>query len=302
MSWSPAHIGDLTGSRTLVTGATSGLGEATVLALARAGADVVVAGRQPQRLAATIDGVRRELPDAAVHPLVLDLADLASVRRAASEAAGLGPLHLLVNNAGVMATPYRLTTDGFELQLGTNHFGHFALTGLLLPALLESGDARVVTVSSQMHRVALRAPLHDPRRRHGRYQRWQAYAASKLANLLFTFELDARARAAGLPLTATAAHPGYARTNLHNGHAHQRRNWILAAAVAVAGQSADKGALPILMAATADLPGGTYVGPGGVGEIQGAPRVVSTRPLARDPETARRLWEISERATGVVYP
>lgn len=293
---------DLTGRRALVTGATSGLGEATVLALLRSGAEVVVAGRDVGRLDATIDQVRREVPGGAVHPLVLDLADLASVRRAAGDAAGLGPLHLLVNNAGVMATPYRRTVDGFELQLGTNHLGHFALTGLLLPALLDSGAARVVTVSSQMHRVAMRAPLHDPRDQPGRYQRWQAYAGSKLANLLFTFELDRRSREAGLTLAATAAHPGYARTNLHNGHAHRRRSWILAAAVAVAGQSAEMGALPILMAATADLPGGTYVGPGGVGEVQGAPRVVSTRPLARDLETARRLWDISERATGVTYP
>ena len=299
---------DLTGRRALVTGVTSGLGEATVLELVGRGAEVVMAARNRDKLAAAVADVQRRVPAAVVHPLHVDLADLTSVRRAADEAASYGPLHLLVNNAGVMATPYQRTTDGFELQMGTNHFGPFALTGLLLPLLLESGDARVVSVASQAHRMARRAPLEDPRLSHGHYRRWQAYAESKLANLLFTFELERRARSAGLPLKALAAHPGYASTSLMGagrtaaGEGDKVRTRILTAAFAVAGQSAEMGALPTLMAATADLPGGSYVGPSGFAEMHGMPKVVGTRRLARDPEAARRLWDISEQATGVRYP
>jgi NAD(P)-dependent dehydrogenase (short-subunit alcohol dehydrogenase family) len=308
IAWTPQDVPDLTGRRALVTGVTSGLGEATVIELAGRGAEVVMAARNQDKLAAAMADVRRRVPTAALHPLLVDLADLTSVRRAADAARALGPLHLLVNNAGVMATPYQRTTDGFELQMGTNHFGPFALAGLLLPQLLESGDARVVSVASQAHRMALRAPLEDPRLQHGRYRRWIAYADSKLANLLFTFELERRARAAGLPLKALAAHPGYASTSLMGagraaaGEGDKLRTRILTGAFALAGQSAEMGALPTLMAATADLPGGTYVGPSGFAQMHGLPKVVGTRKLARDAEAARRLWEISEQATGVRYP
>lgn len=304
--WTPADVPDLSGRTAVVTGVTSGIGEATVLDLATRGATVVMAARNPEKLAATVDDVERRAPGADVHPLVLDLANLASVRQAADEARRFGPVHLLVNNAGVMATPYRRTVDGFELQLGTNHFGHFVLTGLMLPQLVDSGDARVVTVTSQAHRMARRAPLADPRLPQGRYQRWRAYAESKLANLLFTFELERRAREHDLPLKALAAHPGKAATNLMGtGRAHEPegpRGRILSAAFAVTGQSAEMGALPTLMAATADLPGGTYVGPSGFGELHGMPTVVTPRRLARDRQAARRLWELSERATGLLYP
>jgi NAD(P)-dependent dehydrogenase (short-subunit alcohol dehydrogenase family) len=308
IAWSPQDVPTLTGRRALVTGVTSGLGEATVLELVGRGAEVVMAARNRDKLAAAVADVRRRVPAAVVHPLVLDLADLTSVRRAADEAAAHGPLHLLVNNAGVMATPYQRTSDGFELQLGTNHLGPFALTGLLLPQLLESGDARVVSVASQAHRMARRAPLEDPRLAHGHYRRWQAYAESKLANLLFTLELERRSRSAGLPVKALAAHPGYASTSLMGagrtagGEGDRLRTRILTAAFAVAGQSAEMGALPTLMAATADLPGGSYVGPSGFAEMHGMPKVVGMRRLARDPGAARRLWEISEQATGVRYP
>lgn len=305
-AWSPADVGDLTGRRALVTGVTSGLGEATVLALVERGAEVVMAARNETKLGATMEDVRRRVPESAVHPLLVDLADLGSVRRAAESARAFGPLHLLVNNAGVMATPERRTVDGFELQMGTNHFGHFALTGLLLPQLVESGDARVVTIASQAHRMARQAPLEDPRLPARRYQRWQAYAMSKLANLLFTYELERRAREHELPLKALAAHPGYAATSLMGAGRIDApaslRTRILSGAFAVAGQSAEMGALPTLMAATADLPGGTYVGPDGFAQMHGMPRVVTPRTLARDPEAARRLWEISEQATAVRYP
>lgn len=304
--WSTAEIPDLTGRRALVTGVTSGLGEATVLGLVRRGCEVVLAARDEYKLQKTLAEVKRLVPSAEVRPLIVDLASQSSVRRAGEQAAAYGPLHLLVNNAGVMATPYRRTVDGFELQMGTNHFGHFSLTGLLWPQLVASGDARVVSLGSQSHRMARSAPLEDPRYSHGRYRRWQAYAESKLANLLFTFELDRRARAAGLPVKALAAHPGYASTGLMgNGReldGRTLRGRILTAAFAVAGQKPEDGCLPTLMAATADLPGGTYVGPSGFLELHGAPRVVRASRVARDPEAARKLWEISEQVTGIRFP
>jgi NAD(P)-dependent dehydrogenase (short-subunit alcohol dehydrogenase family) len=305
LTWSSDAIGDLTGRRALVTGVTSGLGEHVALGLLRAGAEVVMAARDERKLEATMADVHSRVPGASLKPLIVDLADLSSVRRAAALASAYGPLDVLVNNAGVMATPYRRTVDGFELQLGTNHLGHFALTGLLLPRLVESGDARVVSVASQMHLFARTAPLGDPRA-PGRYQRWQAYARSKLANLLFAFELDRRARAEGLPLRAVAAHPGLASTGLMGAartlEGSTVRGRILTGAFAVAGQSAEAGAQAILMAATADLPGGAYVGPAGFGGLYGAPHVVEPRPLSRNREVGRRLWEISEEATGVAYP
>jgi NAD(P)-dependent dehydrogenase (short-subunit alcohol dehydrogenase family) len=307
--WTPEDIPDLTGRRAVVTGATSGLGEAVVLALARHGAEVLPAGRSEVKLASTAARVRREVPGATVHPLVVDLADLSSVRRAAAEASASGPVHLQVNDAGVMATPYHRTTDGFELQMATNVLGHFALTGLLLPQLVAGGEtagfgnARVVSVSSQAHRLARTAPLGDPRVQAGRYRRWPAYAQTTLASLLFTFELDRRARESGLPVTAVAAHPGLAATALMaSGRRAQPAGRILDAAFAVLGQPPSAGALPLLMAATADLPGATYVGPGGPGEVRGMPEIVGASRLARDPEVARRWWQIAQEATGVVYP
>jgi NAD(P)-dependent dehydrogenase (short-subunit alcohol dehydrogenase family) len=304
--WSLADVPDLTGKRALVTGVTSGLGEQTAIELVRQGAEVVMAARNAKKLDGAIADVRREIPQAVVHPLILDLADLASVRRAAAMASKIGPLDLLVNNAGVMATPYSRTVDGFELQMATNHFGHFALTGLLLPLLVASGDARVVTVSSQAHRLTRTAPLYDPRQPQARYRRWQSYSQSKLSNLLFTFELDRRAYAAGLPLTALAAHPGYSATGLmHSTTSTGGSNVIgrfLTAAFTLLGQPSELGALPTIMAATADLPGSTYVGPTGFVEMRGMPGVVKTTKLARDAEVSRQLWDISERATGVRYP
>ena len=308
--WTVDDIPDLTGRRALVTGVTSGVGEAVVEELARKGAEVVMAARNEEKLAATVDEVRPDVPGANVRPLILDLADLRSVRRAAEKASTYGPLNILVNNAGVMATPYERTGDGLELQMATNVFGHFALTGLLLPRLVEAGKAdaqnggaRVVAVASQGHRMARTAPLQDPKAEHHRYSKWMTYAQTKLSNLLLTMELDRRARAAGLPIDAMAAHPGFAATGLMA--SGQRRNAagrILDAAFGALGQAPADGALPLLMAATADLPSTTYVGPGGPGEMRGAPKVVGTTKLARDPEVARRLWDTAQDVTGVVYP
>jgi NAD(P)-dependent dehydrogenase (short-subunit alcohol dehydrogenase family) len=309
-AWSLSDVPDLSGRRALVTGATSGIGAAVVDALVGHGAEVVAAGRDPQRLTSAVRRHQAQVPGARVRALLLDLADQASVRRAAAEEASYGPLHLLVNNAGVMATPYSRTVDGFELQLATNFLGHFTLTGLLWPQLVAGGTdpaaggaARVVSVSSQAHRMARSAPLQDPRSPDGRYQRWQAYARSKLANLLFTVELDRRSRGAGVPVTALAAHPGLAATSLGSSATRSRAGGsILDAALSLVGQPPSEGALPLLMAATDDLPGATYVGPGGPGEVRGAPQVVTSSSLARDEETARRLWQVAEDATGVSFP
>jgi NAD(P)-dependent dehydrogenase (short-subunit alcohol dehydrogenase family) len=297
-SWSLADIGDLTGRRALVTGVTSGIGETTVLELVRHGAEVVLAARNPTKLAATMADIAGQVPGAVLHPLIVDVSELDSVRRAAAQAAHFGPLHLLVNNAGVMATPYHRTGDGFELQLATNHLGPFALTGLLLPQLVASGDGRVVAIASQAHRFARVAPLDDPRSQHGHYSKWRSYAQSKLADLLFTLELDRRLKAAGLPVRALAAHPGYAATGLMGAS----RGSFLEAAFGFFGQAPQLSSLATLMAATADLPGGTYVGPSGFLQLRGAPTVVGRTRLARDEESARRLWELSQDATGVRYP
>jgi NAD(P)-dependent dehydrogenase (short-subunit alcohol dehydrogenase family) len=246
------------------------------------------------------------VPDAVLRPLAIDVSDLASVRRAASQVDE--PLHLLVNNAGVMATPYSRTADGLELQMATNHFGPFALTGLLLPQLIASGDGRVVAVGSQASRVARKAPLEDPRDESVRYSRWRAYAESKLADLMFVFELDRRARAQGIPVKGLAAHPGYAATGLMgtgistgSEKGASRTSTIMQAVFSAVGQPAEIGALPTLMAATADLPGSTYVGPSGPLQMKGLPRIVNPRRLAHDREAQARLWEISEEATGVRF-
>jgi NAD(P)-dependent dehydrogenase (short-subunit alcohol dehydrogenase family) len=203
--WTLDDIPDLTGKRALVTGVTSGLGEHTVLEMARKGASVVMAARSETKLRGAVDDVKRVLPNAQLIPLVMDLADLGSVRRAVDEVKGLGPLDILINNAGVMATPYHRTVDGFELQFGTNHLGHFALTGQLFPQLAAAESARVVTVASQAHRYVRSVPLTDPRTGNGHYRKWIAYGQSKLANLLFAFELDRRARAAGTAVRSMAA-------------------------------------------------------------------------------------------------
>ena len=298
---------DQAGRTILVTGCTlGGLGHFTALELARRGARVVLAGRSPEKLAETEREILADVPHAELVQLEVDLSDLRSVRTAAAEAAPLGPIDVLVNNAGVMAPPDRRTVDGLELQMATNHFGPFLLTGLLLPALVSSGAARVVTVSSQMHRTARKAPLGDPRNQEGRYLKWPVYGQTKLANLLFTYELDRRLREAELPVKALAAHPGFAGTHLaangRFGRAAGGLASILDAAVKAVAQPADMGALPTLMAATADLPGSTYCGPSGFHEYGGLPVVVTSNRLSRDEQTQRELWELSEETTGLRYP
>ncbi len=309
--WALTDLPSLAGTRALVTGATSGIGLVTARELARAGAEVVLAARNPERLAATERGLSAAVPGARLRRLVVDLADLASVRRAADEVAD-EPLHLLVNNAGVMGTPHRRTPDGFELQLATNHLGPFALTGLLHDRLVAADGARVVTVSSIMATSVRTVSLTDPRQPRGRYRRWRAYGESKLANLLFTAELDRRTRAAGLRLVAVAAHPGYTHTDLvrngmrrgsDTGPGRLRLDGAIGLAVTrLVGQSPDQGALPTLMAATAPLPGGSYVGPAGPFALSGPPTLVGLPRPALDRDLAAALWELSEQATGVRWP
>jgi NAD(P)-dependent dehydrogenase (short-subunit alcohol dehydrogenase family) len=299
--WTLADMPDLTGTRAAVTGVTAGLGTVTARELARAGAEVVLIARSADRLATTRAALEVDVPGATFQSAVIDLADLSTVRRGAATVAAYGPLDLLVNNAGVMALPYARTVDGFEMQFGTNHLGPFLLTGLLLPQLIASGHGRVVTVSSQAHRLARRPPLDDPRTLSGRYSRWGAYGGSKLANLMFTYELDRRCRAADLPVKALAAHPGYSATELV-GKTGGAGGQIMAAATKLLGQPAHLGALATLMAATADLPGSTYIGPDGPGQMRGYPRIVQPRPMARDEDAQRRLWALSEAATGIHYP
>jgi NAD(P)-dependent dehydrogenase (short-subunit alcohol dehydrogenase family) len=300
--WTAADIPDQSDRLAVVTGANSGLGLVTARELARAGARVVMASRDTDKAHGAASQIRNDVPQAQLDVAWLDLADLESVRAfAAKLPVNGGPLHLLINNAGVMAPPRRLTKDGFESQLGTNHLGHYALTGLLLPRLLADPDARVVTVSSPGHRIGTIRFNDLQWERH--YNNWRAYGQSKLANLLFCFELQRRATAAGATLRSLAAHPGYAATNLQfAGPSRFYERAIGAVGNKTIAQSAAMGALPTLYAATSpQLPGGSFVGPGGLGEIRGYPRVVSAAARAYDEDVARRLWEVSEQLTGVHY-
>ena len=300
--WTAADIPDQSGRTVVVTGANSGLGLATARELARHGAHVVLGCRNEERGLAALATVRDAAPGATAELSALDLGDLASVRAFAGRfAAEHDGLDVLVNNAGIMAVPKARTADGFESQIGTNHLGHFALTGLLLPSLLARPQARVVTVSSSAHRIG-RINLDDLNgERH--YQRWLAYGQSKLANLVFTFELQRRAAAAGLELRAVAAHPGYAATNLQTAGKSSLFDRVYAPiGNLVLAQSADQGAWPSLYAATMpDVPGGAFIGPDGIGEMRGHPHYVGARSAAHDAETGRRLWELSEQLTDVRY-
>jgi NAD(P)-dependent dehydrogenase (short-subunit alcohol dehydrogenase family) len=296
VAWSTADIPDQSGRRAIVTGANSGLGLIAARELARKGASVVLACRNMRKGEAALAEVRAAGGDAELAQL--DLGSLASVREFA--ASQERPLDLLLNNAGVMAPPRSETADGFELQLGTNHLGHFALTGLLLDRLEAADAPRVVTVSSGAHRIG--KIDFDDLQGERRYRRWGAYGQSKLANLLFMLELDRRARAAGSPLVSVAAHPGYAATNLQFAAPPLHERLAMRVLNVVVAQSAGKGALPSLYAATVpDLPGASYVGPDGPAEQRGDPKLVSMSGRAQDPETARRLWEVSESLTGVSY-
>ena len=291
--WTADQIPDQSGRRAIVTGANSGLGWHVSTELARHGASIVLACRDQVRGQDALDRLLAEVPGAQAELRELDLASLDSVREFAEGVDG--PVDLLVNNAGVMAGPRRHTADGFELQFGTNHLGHFALTGLLLPRLLEADEPRVVTVSSGAHRMG--RMNFDDLQSERRYFRWWAYGQSKLSNLLFATELQRRA---GGRLTSVAAHPGYAATNLQS-TGNKLDDLFMKVTNTVIAQSDAMGALPLLYAATMDLGGGAYVGPDGIGEQRGHPKLVGMSGRARDEEAARRLWDVSEELTGVHY-
>ena len=288
-TWTTADIPDQTGRTFVVTGANSGLGASTARELARAGASVVLACRNTSKGEAAAAAMPGQ-----VEVRQLDLADLASVR---SFAAGVEHLDVLVNNAGVMALPKSTTADGFECQIGTNHLGHFALTGLLLPKLAD----RVVTLSSGAHRAG-RIHLDDLNWERRRYQRWGAYGQSKLANLMFAYELQRRLAAAQSPLKSLAAHPGYASTELQS-HTESFQDRLMAFANRLIGQSADMGALPSLYAATVTtVRGGEFVGPDGRLGLNGHPKVVGSNRASKDEAMAAKLWALSEELTGVTFP
>ena len=306
--WTLQDIPKLTGKIAIVTGANSGLGLETTAGLAQAGATVIMACRDPRRASDAVAEVRRRAPKAKVATMALDLADLASIRAFATAfRRNYKKLDLLCNNAGVMHLPYQKTRDGFEMQIGTNHFGHFALTGLLLPLLDKTRGARVLTVASIAHKFTRGLKLDDINWERRRYNKADAYGKSKLANLLFHYELDRRLRQRGSRAMAVAAHPGYAATNIGFGGKEKTsrlKRLAMNAGNRLVAQPADMGALPSLYAATVQhVQPGEYIGPDSwFLEFRGYPAVVEARPMARDPKLAAALWSLSEKLTGVKFP
>jgi NAD(P)-dependent dehydrogenase (short-subunit alcohol dehydrogenase family) len=302
MKWTAVDVPDQTGRIAVITGANTGIGYETAAVLARRGADVVLAVRNIDKGEQAAARIVAASPYAKVGLQQLDLTSLASVRAAADAIKAAHPrVDLLINNAGVMMTPKDTTSDGFELQLGTNHLGHFALTGLLLESLLAVEGSRVVTISSLGHRMRAAISSDDLRPGPG-YDRAAAYCRSKLANLLFTYELQRRLAAKAAPTIAVAAHPGGSRTQLGRGAPALVRIGIKVAD-AVLFQSAAMGALPTLRAATdPQVHGGQYYGPGGLAEQRGFPRLVQSSAQSHDEKLQRWLWAVSQEATAVPYP
>lgn len=290
-AWTPADVGDQSGRTFVVTGANSGIGLEASRDLVRAGARVVLAVRDTEKGAAAAAEIS-EGARGATDVRRLDLADLASVRSFVADLDG--PVDVLINNAGLMAIPERRTVDGFEMQVGTNFLGHFALTGLLLDVVTD----RVVTLSSAAHRIGS-IDLSDLNWRRRRYQRWLAYGQSKLADLMFAYELEHRFVAAGSPLRSMAAHPGYSATNLQS-RTESIQDLGMSVLNKVIAQGPSMGAQPTLYAATVpDLPGGTFVGPSGFQEISGPPVPVGSTVASHDRETQAALWDLAVELTGV---
>jgi len=306
-TWTAADVPDLSGKTVVVTGANSGLGFEATRVFARKGARVVMACRRTERGADAADEIRETVPDADLDVRACDLADLSAVESFASGVRdAYDELHLLCNNAGVMAIPRRETADGFEMQLGVNHLGHFALTGHLLDRLVATpGETRVVTHSSGAHEQG--DMDFDDLHREESYGKWEAYGQSKLANLLFAYELQRRLDDAGISETiSVACHPGYADTNLQTRGPEMEgstlKRYAMRAANAVLAQSAERGALPLLYAATAsDIEGGDYVGPGGLFDMRGYPEKQRSNDKSYDEARAERLWEVSAVQTAVSY-
>ena len=298
--WTAADVPDQSGRVAIVTGANSGLGYDTAAVLADKGAHVVLAVRNLDKGRQAVDQIKSGSPNADVTLQELDLSSLNSVRKAAAELRAAHPrIDLLINNAGVMYVPRRETTeDGFEMQFGTNHLGHFALTGLLLENMLQVGGSRVVTVSSVGHRILARIHFEDPHLER-KYNRVEAYGQSKLANLMFTYELARRLKAKEAPTIAVAAHPGLSDTELMR----HLPDFIPGFVWKIVAQPADKGALPTLRAATdPGVQGGQYYGPDGIGESRGHPKLVASSAQSHNEDIQRRLWSMSEELTGVTFP
>ena len=302
--WTASQIPSQAGKTALITGANSGIGYAAAVELARHGAHVLLGVRSPAKGQAALLELRKAVPDASAEVVELDVASLASIRAfaAALDSRGL-PLDILINNAGVMALPVReVTVDGFERQFGTNHLGHFALTGLLLGQLLAAGSPRVVTVSSLAHRNG--KMNFDDLQGEKQYVPWDAYNQSKLANLLFALELDRKARAAGSKLVSLACHPGVSITNIFQyAKPGDPKAFVVKLLAPVLFQNDAMGALPTLYAATdPNAESGQYIGPDGFSALKGYPTVETPRPQALDAASAARLWTVSEQLTGVSYP
>jgi NAD(P)-dependent dehydrogenase (short-subunit alcohol dehydrogenase family) len=303
--WTADDMPDLSGKTIVVTGANSGLGYEASLQFAGKGAHVILACRNAEKAGSALRAIRSAHPEASVEAMDLDLASLASIRTFADALlAKHDSLHVLCNNAGVMALPHRRTADGFEMQFGTNHLGHFALTGLLLERLLATPEARVVTQSSTFHRFG-KMRFDDLNWEHG-YSKWPAYGRSKLANLLFAYELQRRLEAKNASLLSAACHPGYAATNLQLAGPQaaesslKEKGWGLLNRIFA--QSAAMGALPMLYAATSDdVRGGDYIGPDLLLETWGHPKKVRSNGRSRDRAAAATLWDVSEKLTGVTY-
>jgi NAD(P)-dependent dehydrogenase (short-subunit alcohol dehydrogenase family) len=300
--WTAAAMAPQSGKTVLVTGANSGIGFQAARELVRHGAEVLLGVRDEAKGEAARGRIAAEMPDARISVVQLDMASLASIRGFAEAYCASGArLDVLVNNAGVMALPKReQTADGFERQFGTNHLGHFALTGLLMPALLKGATPRVVTVASLAHRNGKME--WDDLQSTKNYSPWGAYNMSKLANILFARELDRRAREAKSKLVSVAVHPGVSVTNIA-APGTDLKSRIARLIGPFMFQNDEMGALPTLYAATApEVQGGQYIGPDGRGEMGGYPKVVQPRPQALDEQAGRRLWAVSEQLTGVAYP
>ncbi len=300
--WTPADIPDLHGHIALVTGANSGLGLETTRALAAKGAYVVMACRDQDKGRKAKSAIEENVPGASLELTALDLSSLAAIRAFAERfRADHTQLDLLFNNAGVMAIPYGKTQDGFEWQFGTNYLGHFALTGLLLPALLATPQSRVITTSSIVH--VMGKIEFDNLNNERSYSRWSAYGKSKLADLMFAFELQRRLKRAGVDAVSVAAHPGFSHTSLQSTSVTEAGAVIESLMYGLyRGQSAAMGALPQLYAGTAPyIFGGEYIGPDGLFGLSGYPKKVRASKKAYDEQVAAKLWEVSVEMTGVDY-
>jgi len=303
--WLQREIPDLSGKTIIVTGGNSGIGYEAVRLFAKQHAHVVLTSRNEERGHTAAEAIRSEIPDASIDVMHLDLADLDSVKSFADTARQTyDRIDILCNNAGVMALPYRKNKHGFEMQFATNHLGHFALTGHLMPTLLQNPTARIVTVSSSAHQIG--KIQFDNLHWEFKYNRWRAYGQSKIANLLFTYELQRRLEAAGSSVMAVAAHPGWAATNLQTA-GPKLENATLKIKLYDSlnrwfGQSAEMGALPTVFAAASEsIQGGQYVGPAGFNEARGFPKITKSNDYSYDKEVAERLWSVSEELTGVRF-